>query len=87
MPDSTPEFNDIILYQSDLGNVAIKVIYLRESFWLTQKTIAELFGVEIPAISKHLKHIFESGELDENSVVSKMETTETDGKNYLTEKK
>lgn len=84
MPGPTPQFNDIILYQSNLGNVAIKVTYFRESFWLTQKTIAELFGVEIPAISKHLKHIFESGELDESSVVSKMETTATDGKNYIT---
>jgi len=80
------ESNDIILYLSNLGNVAIKVTYFRESFWLTQKTIAELLGVEIPALSKHLKHIFESGELDESSVVSKMETTAADGKNYLTEK-
>ena len=84
MSDPIPQSNDIILYQSSLGNVAIKVTYFRESFWLTQKAIAELFGVEVPAISKHLKHIFESGELDENSVVSKMETTAADGKNYAT---
>jgi hypothetical protein len=46
--------------------------------------MAELFGVEVPAISKHLKNIFESGELMEISVVSKMEITAADGKNYLT---
>jgi hypothetical protein len=46
--------------------------------------MAELFGVEIPAISKHLKNIFETGELQESSVISKMETTAADGKNYVT---
>lgn len=46
--------------------------------------MAELFGVEVPAISKHLKNVFETAELEENSVVSKMETTAADGKNYLT---
>lgn len=46
--------------------------------------MAELFGVEVPAISKHLKNIFETGELQENSVISKMETTASDGKNYTT---
>ena len=46
-----------------------------ETFWATQKTMAEVFGINVPAISKHLKNIFEEGELIKNSVVSKMETT------------
>ncbi len=50
-----------------------------ETIWLTQKAMAELFGVQTPAISKHLKNIFASGELDENVVISKMETTTQHG--------
>jgi hypothetical protein len=50
------------------------VVVKDESIWLTQKAMAELFGVQIPAISKHLKNIYESGELQENTTVSKMET-------------
>ena len=76
--------NQIVFYQNESGNVNVTVTYQDENFWLTQKLIAQLFGVEVPAISKHLKNIFESGELIENAVVSKMETTASDGKNYTT---
>jgi hypothetical protein len=76
--------NDIIFYNTPTGGVKIEVIFNDETFWLTQKRMAELFGVEVPAISKHLKNIFESKELEEISVVSKMETTASDGKNYVT---
>jgi hypothetical protein len=76
--------SDIILYSSADGNVRVEVFYSGETFWLTQKRMAELFGVEIPAISKHLKNIFETGELQESLVISKMETTAADGKNYVT---
>ena len=76
--------NKIIFYQSQDSNVVINVTYFEDNFWLTQKLIAQLFGVAVPAISKHLKNIFESGELIENAVVSKMETTASDGKNYTT---
>ena len=62
----------------------IQVIYKNETIWATQKAMAQLFDVGVPAISKHLKNIFESGELDEHSVISKMETTASDGKNYDT---
>ncbi len=76
--------NQIILYSNAEGKITVKVTYLDDTFWLPQKFIAELFGVEVPAISKHLKNIFTSGELDENSVVSILETTASDGKNYNT---
>ena len=76
--------NRIILYNSEQGNVNINVTYLNDTFWLSQRAIAELFAVEVPAISKHFKKIFESGELDENSVVSILEITARDCKNYKT---
>jgi hypothetical protein len=75
---------NIILYSTDNGNVNVQVMFNDQTFWITQKVMAQLFGVEVPAISKHLKNIFESNELNQYSVVSKMETTATDGKNYLT---
>jgi hypothetical protein len=76
--------SEIIFYQSDDGNIKIEVFYQDETFWMTQKKIAELFGVQRPAITKHLKNIFDSGELDENSVSSILEHTAEDGKNYKT---
>jgi hypothetical protein len=75
---------DIIFYSSPAGHMKVEVIFNDETFWLNQKRLAELFGVEVPAISKHLKNIFESGELEEATVISKMETTAADGKRYLT---
>lgn len=76
--------SEIILFSSSDGNVRVEVVYSGETFWLTQKRMAELFDVEIPAISKHLKNIFETGELQDSAVISKMETTAADGKNYIT---
>jgi hypothetical protein len=76
--------SEIIFYQGDDGNVKIEVFYQDETFWMTQKKIAELFGVQRPAITKHLKNIFEEGELKEDSVSSILEHTAEDGKNYKT---
>ena len=76
--------HSIVLYQNDNTNVCVSVFYSNETFWLTQKVMAELFGVQKAAISKHLKNIFEDGELDENTVVSILETTADDGKKYST---
>lgn len=77
-----PESSKIVLYQNADGKVTVNVTFARETFWLTQKAMAELFGVKVPAINKHLKNIFESGELVEQSVISILETTAADGKNY-----
>lgn len=77
--------NQIVFYQDEIKNVTINVIYNNEDFWLTQATIAELFAVQRPAITKHLKNIFESGELTKESVCSILEHTASDGKNYKTE--
>jgi hypothetical protein len=76
--------SEIIFYQSDEGIIKVEVIFQDETFWMTQKKIAELFGVQRPAITKHLKNIFESGELEENSVSSILEHTADDGKKYKT---
>ena len=80
--NSTAEFLTFVVDGKEDG---IHVLYSNETIWATQKAMAELFGVGIPAISKHLKNIFEDGELDENSVISKMETTAADGKIYNTQ--
>ncbi len=76
--------SEIIFYQGDDGIVKIEVFYHGETFWMTQKKISELFGVQRPAITKHLTNIFESGELNEDSVSSILEHTADDGKNYKT---
>ncbi len=76
--------SEIIFYQTDDGNIKIEVFYQDETFWMTQKKIAELFGVQRPAITKHLKNIFNSGELEEGSVSSILEHTAEDGKIYNT---
>ena len=70
---------EVVLYQTDDGNVNVSVIYYDETFWLTQKAMAELFGVNVPIISKHLQNIYEDGELFKNSTISKMETVRIEG--------
>ena len=75
---------EIIFYSSPTGNKYIEVQYIDETFWLSQKLMAELFGVETHTINYHLKEIFKSGELDENSVIRKIRITASDGKNYNT---
>lgn len=70
---------EILLYSDDSGKEFINVVFKDETFWLTQKAMAELFDVKVPAISKHLKNIFLDEELDESMVVSKMEITTPHG--------
>jgi hypothetical protein len=74
----------VVLYQEDDRNINVNVYFKDDTYWLTQKSMAELFDVNTPAISKHLSNIFDSGELDENSVISILETTASDGKSYRT---
>lgn len=70
---------EMILYHSDDGDVSVNAYIKDETLWITQKAMAELFGVQVPAISKHLKNIFHDGELEERVVVSKMEITTPHG--------
>jgi hypothetical protein len=85
----TPQENnesDIIFYTTTDGAVHIEVFFQNETFWLTQKRMAELFGVEVPAISKHLAKIFESGELMPESTVSILEIVQKEGSRNVTRK-
>jgi len=77
-------FNEILLYTTPNGKVKVEIYLQNETIWLTQDKIAILFGVQRPAITKHLRNIFESGELSENSVSSILEHTAEDGKIYKT---
>jgi hypothetical protein len=84
MEDMKQESTDIIFYSSPEGNIKIEVFHQDETFWLSQKRMAELFGVEVNTINYHLKEIFKSGELVEDSVIRKIRITAADGKKYLT---
>ena len=75
---------DVIIYQSGEKNISTNVLFKDETFWMTQKDMATLFSVQVPAINKHLKNIFAEQELSEDSVISKMEITARDGKIYST---
>jgi len=72
-------FTEILLYTSPTGKVKVEIFLRNENIWLTQEKIAELFGVQRPAITKHLKNIFESGELKEELVSSILEHTTQHG--------
>ena len=74
------EDNNLIIYKNSEGNIIVDAIYKDETLWLSQKGMCKVFEVGVPAISKHLKNIFEENELIKNSVVSKMEITAEDGK-------
>lgn len=72
--------HEIVLYQLENTNICVSVIFKDETFWLTQRAMAELFDVNVPAVSKHLSNIFEEEELIRESTVSKMEIVQMEGK-------
>jgi hypothetical protein len=74
-----PQQSDIIFYNTPTGDVKIEVVFNDETFWLTQKRMAELFGVEVPAINKHLSNIYETGELNKTATISNLETVQQEG--------
>ena len=78
------ELTEFLLYTAPSGKVKVEIYFHDENIWLNQDKMARLFGVQQPAIAKHLKNIFESGELLENSVHSILEYTANDGKKYQT---
>ena len=71
-----------LVYTAADEDVSVSAVVKDESIWLSQKALADLFGVSKSTISRHLKNIFEEGELLRNSVVAKIATTAADGKNY-----
>lgn len=76
---------EVLLYSDENGKEYISVVFKDETFWLTQKAMAELFGCTADNISLHLKNIFADGELDKDAVTEKFSATAADGKNYLTQ--
>ena len=83
LPDKQSNF---VLYTGTDGKVNVEVFLKDETVWLTQKAMAELFGVNIPAISKHLSNIFESGELQKNATLSILETVQKEGNKQVKRK-
>ena len=76
--------SEVILYTTQKGAIKIEILFENETFWLTQKKLAELFSVEVNTINYHLKEIFKTKELEENSVIRKIRITANDGKKYMT---
>ncbi|AMG05226.1 TPA: cell filamentation protein Fic [Vibrio vulnificus] len=83
MQDQTSEF---LLYTAPNGDVKVEVLLSGETIWLTQKRIAQLFGVGVPAISKHLDNIYDSGELQREATISILETVQQEGKREVKRK-
>ncbi len=83
MTEGKQNFN-FLLYKSAEGDVSVNALIQDEMVWLTQKAMGELFGVETPAISKHLSNIYEAGELQESATISKMEIVQEEGDRMVT---
>ncbi|EJM7154852.1 TPA: virulence RhuM family protein [Vibrio parahaemolyticus] len=83
LQDQTSEF---LLYTAPNGDVKVEVLLSGETIWLTQKRIAQLFGVGVPAISKHLDNIYDSGELQREATISILETVQQEGKREVKRK-
>lgn len=79
-----PTPSDLLLYTGPDGRLSIRVLVRDETVWLSQRVLSELFAVGVPAITKHLKNIFDSGELDPMATVSKMEIVQTEGSRSVT---
>ncbi|MBG9287448.1 virulence RhuM family protein [Corynebacterium belfantii] len=73
---------ELVMFRTDDGSTRIQVRLIDETVWLTQAQMVELFQSSKANISEHIRHVFEEGELDEDSVVRKFRTTAADGKNY-----
>ena len=85
MENEMMERSEILLYSDENGKEFVSVVFKDETFWLTQKAMAELFGCTPDNISLHLKNIFAESELNREAVTEKFSATAADGKNYLTQ--
>jgi hypothetical protein len=84
-PENDPSKGEIVLYATEDGQTRVECRLQNETIWLTQQQIADLFGVDKSGISRHLKNIYDEGELSRDSVVAKIATTAADGKTYQVE--
>jgi len=83
--DEINEFQEILLYKDSNGNVKVDVFIMNENIWMSQAQLASLFDVERSVITKHLKNIFDEGELIKDAVCAKLAHTASDGKKYNTQ--
>jgi hypothetical protein len=79
MTDRPPKEGELILYRTESGAVRVEVLYEAETFWLDQKRIAELFGVDVRTVSEHLVNVYKSGELLEGATLRKIRTVRSEG--------
>lgn len=77
------QMTELWVYNAPKGQVKIEVLPSNETIWLTQERMAELFGVQRPVISKHLKNIFDSGESGQQATISILETVQEDSHDHL----
>ena len=82
--NNPPIPSDFFLYKNSNGEVKVEIYIFNETVWLTQDKIAQLFGVDRSVVTKHLKNIFQTAELQEDSVSAKIALTAADGKKYQT---
>ena len=83
MSNEIADRGEVLLYSDESGKEYVSVVFKDETFWLTQKAMAELFNVNVPAVSKHLQNIYEEGELERDSTISKMETVQQEGERQV----
>ena len=79
MSDEQFQDGELIFYRTDDGVAKVEVLYLGETFWLNQKRMAELFGVEVNTINYHLKEVFSSGELQADATIRKIRIVQSEG--------
>ena len=77
--DNTPQNNEIILYSSPEGDIKIEVFFNDESFWLSQKKMAELFGVDVRTVNEHLQNIYNTSELQKEATIRKIRIVQKEG--------
>jgi len=77
--DNTPQSNEIIFYSSPDGDVRVEVFFQEETFWLNQKKMAELFGVDVRTVNEHLQNIYKTNELDKDSTIRNIRIVQKEG--------
>ncbi|MFI5252981.1 MAG: hypothetical protein ACHQQQ_11190 [Bacteroidota bacterium] len=78
-----PQESDFLLYTTPEGDIRVDVLFAGETVWLTQKRMADLFGVEVNTINYHLKEVFKSGELNDESTIRKFRIVQTEGQREI----
>ncbi len=81
-----PQYSDIIFYTSPAGNMQVEVVYNDETFWLSKKRMAELFGVDVRTVNEHLQNVYNTKELDREATVRKFRIVRKEGSHDVAKK-